>query len=405
MRVLILDQTRPGERRVAVAPADVDRLQALGLDVAVVAGAGAQAYHDDHAYRAHDADVVPHELRAAAMQRSDVVVSVRPLDPADAALLMPGAVTLSFLQPATDADTVAALADAGASALSFELIPRISRAQSMDALTSQALVAGYRAGLVAAEHLPKFFPLSMTAAGTIQPARVLVLGAGVAGLQAIATARRLGAVVSAYDVRAASAEEVRSMGATFIELDLDVVEGAGGYAREMSDDRAIRQQEQLAPHVAGSDVLITTAAVPGRPAPRLVTRAMVEAMKPGSVVVDLAAETGGNVEGSLPGETVALGAVLVWGGQDVPSQMPVHASQLFSANVAAVLTLITSDGTVALDLDDEVIDGALVVHNGEVRNAQAREALGLDPVPEPPVSTALDLDSLDGRDGDEGGAA
>jgi NAD(P) transhydrogenase subunit alpha len=381
MRVLILDQTRPGERRVAVIPADVDRLQALGLDVAVVAGAGAHAYHDDHAYRGHDADVVPDDLRSAALGRADVVVSVRPLDPADGALLKPGALALSFLQASGDIATIEAIADVGASAMSFELIPRISRAQSMDALTSQALVAGYRCGIVAAELLPRFFPLSMTAAGTVQPARVLVLGAGVAGLQAIATARRLGAVVSAYDVRAASAEEVRSMGATFIDLDLDVVEGAGGYAREMSEDRAQRQQDLLAPHVAGADVLITTAAVPGRPAPRLVTQAMVEAMKPGSVVVDLAAETGGNVEGSVAGETIALGAVLVWGGQDVASQMPVHASQLFSANVTAVLSLLAKDGEVVLDLDDEVVASSLVVLNGEVRHPQARDALGLEPIP------------------------
>jgi H+-translocating NAD(P) transhydrogenase subunit alpha len=383
MRVLVLDETRPGERRVALVPDDVDRLQALGLDVAVVEGAGAHAFHDDHSYRAHDADVVPAHLRSAALGRSDVVLSIRPLDPADAALLSPDAVTLSFLQPVGDLDTVVATAEAGASALSFELVPRISRAQSMDALTSQALVAGYRAGLVAAEHLPRFFPLYMTAAGTIPPARVVVLGAGVAGLQAIATARRLGAVVSAYDVRASSADEVRSMGATFIDLDLDALEGGGGYAREMTEDRAERQRELLAPFIAAADAVITTAAVPGRPAPLLVTREMVEAMKPGSVVVDLAAETGGNVEGSVPGSTVAVGAAIVWGGQDVPSQMPIHASQLYSSNVTAVLKLITAEGSVTLDLDDEIVAGSCVVHRGEIRNEAALVALGpADPTDE-----------------------
>lgn len=216
----------------------------------------------------------------------------------------------------------------------------------------------------------------MTAAGTIPPARVVVLGAGVAGLQAIATARRLGAVVSAYDVRASSADEVRSMGATFIDLDLDALEGSGGYAREMSEDRAARQRELLAPHIAGADAVITTAAVPGRAAPLLVTRDMVEQMKPGSVVVDLAAESGGNVEGSVPGSTVAVGAAIVWGGQDVPSQMPIHASALFSANVTAVLKLLTTAGEVSLDLDDEVVAGSCVVHEGEIRNEAALVALG-----------------------------
>jgi NAD(P) transhydrogenase subunit alpha len=253
----------------------------------------------------------------------------------------------------------------------------------MDALTSQALVAGYRAGLVAAEHLPRFFPLYMTAAGTIPPARVVVLGAGVAGLQAIATARRLGAVVSAYDVRASSADEVRSMGATFIDLDLDALEGGGGYAREMTEDRAERQRELLAPFIAAADAVITTAAVPGRPAPLLVTREMVEAMKPGSVVVDLAAETGGNVEGSVPGSTVAVGAAIVWGGQDLPSQMPIHASQLYSANVTAVLKLVTAEGSVTLDLDDEIVAGSCVVHRGEIRNEAGLVALGpADPTDE-----------------------
>ena len=376
MRVLVLDETRPGESRVALVPDHVATLIGFGLSVAVMSDAGRAAFFDDALYSSKGADVVPTNLRNEAINRADVVLTVRTLDELDAARLKPGALALSLLQPLASLDVITTLAGAKASAMSFELIPRISRAQSMDALTSQALVAGYRAGLVAAELLPRFFPLFMTAAGTIPPAKVLVLGAGVAGLQAIATAKRLGAVVSAYDVRPASADEVRSMGATFVSLDLDALEGSGGYAREMSDDRATRQRELLAPYVAASDVVITTAAVPGRNAPMLVTSAMVEAMAPGSVVVDLASETGGNVEGSVAGEVMEIDGTAVWGALDVPSQMPVHASQLYSANVTAVLKLLTTEGEIVLDVEDEIVDAALVVHDGTVRNESARVALG-----------------------------
>jgi NAD(P) transhydrogenase subunit alpha len=258
----------------------------------------------------------------------------------------------------------------------MEMIPRISRAQSMDALTSQALCAGYRAALVGAELSPRFFPLLMTAAGTVTPAQVLVLGAGVAGLQAIATARRLGAVVSAYDVRPSSADEVRSMGATFIDLDLEVLEGAGGYAREMTEERAAKQRELLTPFITKSNVLITTAAVPGRPAPRLVTAQMYSQMAAGSVIVDLAAESGGNVEGSQPGETITTpSGVVIWGGKDVPSQLPFHASSLYSRNVVNLLMLMTksetTDGatraTVTPDFADEIIAAAALTHDGAIR--------------------------------------
>ena len=375
MRLLVPRETRPGERRVAVVPSVVGKFTQLGFEVVVESGAGDLAFAPDADYSAAGAIVVSTTAMDDALAAADVVASVRPLDYGRAKRLKRGAVAVSFLSPAIDLDTVRGLHDAGATGLSFELVPRISRAQSMDALTSQSLVTGYRAALVAADRLPKFFPLFMTAAGTIQPARVLVLGAGVAGLQAIATAKRLGARDSAYDVRAASADEVRSMGATFIQLDLDALEGAGGYAREMSDDRAQRQRDLLAPHVAESDVLITTAAVPGRQAPLLVTRAMVEEMKPGSVVVDLAAETGGNVEGSLPGEEVMVGEVIVWGGRDVPSEMPVHASQLYAMNVYSLLTLVAKDGQVVVDASDEIIDGCAVVLNGDVRNEAAQAAL------------------------------
>jgi len=375
MRLLVPRETRPGERRVAVVPSVVGKFTQLGFEVVVESGAGDQAFAPDPDYLAAGALIVPSANMDDALAGADAVASVRPLDYAHAKRLKSGAVSVSFLSPAIDLDTVRGLHDAGATGLSFDLVPRISRAQSMDALTSQALVSGYLAALVAADRLPKFFPLFMTAAGTIQPARVLVLGAGVAGLQAIATAKRLGARVSAYDVRAASADEVRSMGATFIQLDLDVIEGAGGYAREMSEDRAKRQRDLLAPHIAESDVLITTAAVPGRQAPLLVTGSMVEGMRPGSVVVDLAAETGGNVEGSRPGEEVMVGEVLLWGGRDVPSEMPVHASQLYAMNVYSLLTLVAKEGQVVADPSDEIIDGCAVVLDGDVRNEAAQAAL------------------------------
>ncbi len=375
MRLLVPRETRPGERRVAVVPSVVGKFTQLGFEVVVESGAGDQAFAPDADYLAAGALIIPSANMDDALAASDAVASVRPLDYAHAKRLKPGAVAVSFLSPAIDLDTVRGLHDAGATGLSFDLVPRISRAQSMDALTSQALVSGYRAALVAADRLPKFFPLFMTAAGTIQPARVLVLGAGVAGLQAIATAKRLGARVSAYDVRAASADEVRSMGATFIQLDLDVIEGAGGYAREMTEDRAQRQRDLLAPHIAESDVVITTAAIPGRQAPLLVTRSMVEGMRPGSVVVDLAAETGGNVEGSRPGEEIMVGEVILWGGRDVPSEMPVHASQLYAMNVYSLLTLVAKEGQVVADPGDEIIDGCAVVLDGDVRNEAAQAAL------------------------------
>ncbi len=344
-------------------PDSVARLVKAGLEVLVESGAGAHVFVDDAGYAAAGATVVAGDVLAQA----DAVLHVSPLDAEQVSRLKPGTVTAGFLSPSTNGEGIRALRDAHVAAFSVELLPRISRAQSMDALTSQALVSGYRAALVAAERLPKFLPLLMTAAGTIPPAKVLVLGAGVAGLQAIATAKRLGAVVEAYDVRPASADEVRSMGAKFVELDLEALEGTGGYAREMSDDRAARQRELLTPFVAKSDAVITTAAVPGRSAPLLVTRAMVETMRPGSVVVDLAAETGGNVEGSVPGEEVLIGGVTVWGARDVPSQLPVDASRLYARNVSDLLLLMTAEGVIAPDWEDEIVAGCWVTRDGAVR--------------------------------------
>jgi NAD(P) transhydrogenase subunit alpha len=356
MRVAVPAETRPGERRVALVPDAVGKLGTEGLDVVVEAGAGRHAFASDEAYREAGATVVDGDVLAVA----DVVLTVSPLTVAQARQLKPGALTLGFLPAAANVELLDVLRERDVLAFAMELVPRISRAQSMDALSSQALVAGYRAALVAAERLPRFFPLFMTAAGTVAPARVLVLGAGVAGLQAIATARRLGAVVEAYDVRPASADEVRSMGATFIDLGLEALEGTGGYAREMAEERAEQQRQLLTPYVGNSDAVITTAAVPGRPAPLLITTAMVEAMKPGSVLVDLAAESGGNCELSRPGEDVEHHGVLVQGMKDAPSAMAVHASQLYARNVVNLLLLMTTDGEVVPDFEDEIVAAACV---------------------------------------------
>ena len=366
MRVAVPTEIRTGEKRVALVPDIINKLTRLGLEVSIQSGAGLNAQASDAAYEAAGATIVSGDV----LKGADVVLSVSPLRPAQIATLKKGAITISFLSPMTAQDSIDAALAAGITAFSLEMVPRISRAQSMDALTSQALCSGYRAVLVGAELSPRFFPLLMTAAGTVTPAQILVLGAGVAGLQAIATARRLGAVVSAYDVRPSSADEVKSMGATFINLELESLEGAGGYAREMTDERAAKQRELLTPFIAKSHVLITTAAVPGRAAPRLVTAAMVDSMSPGAVIVDLASETGGNVEGSKPGETITnSNGVIIWGGKDVPSQLPFHASMLFSRNVVNLLTLMTKEGVVTPDFDDEIIIGSVVAHNGEKKEA------------------------------------
>jgi H+-translocating NAD(P) transhydrogenase subunit alpha len=374
MRVAVPLERREGEKRVALVPDIINKLTRLGYEVSIESGAGENSQGADASYQAAGANIVKGDVLANA----DVVLSVQPLTPTQMATLKKGAVTISFLSTATAVDSIEAAAKAGATAFSLELVPRISRAQSMDALTSQALCAGYRAVLVGAEMSPRFFPMLMTAAGTVTPAQVLVLGAGVAGLQAIATARRLGAVVSAYDVRPSSADEVKSMGAAFIELELESLEGAGGYAREMTEERAAKQRELLTPYIAKSHLVITTAAVPGRTAPRLMTQAMIDAMEPGTVIVDLAAETGGNVEGSKPGEVVVTsGGVRIWGGKDVPSQLPFHASSLYSRNVVNLLTLMTTpskDGSpVALNLDfeDEIINASAVTHGGARRDPSA----------------------------------
>ena len=368
MRVIVPEETKDGEKRVALIPDIISKLTRAGLTVAIQSRAGAHAGASDQAYVSAGASVFPSTDLDKELSSADVILSVQPLSASQSAKVKRGAITISFLSANTAQDSIDALAAAGATALSLEAVPRISRAQSMDALTSQALCAGYKAALVAAELSPRFFPLLMTAAGTVTPANVLVLGAGVAGLQAIATARRLGAVVSAYDVRPSSADEVRSMGATFIELELEALEGAGGYAREMTEERAAKQRELLTPYIAKSHVLITTAAVPGRPAPLLVTKEMYSSMAEGSVIVDLAAESGGNVEGSKAGEVIEVsGGIQIWGGKDVPSQLPFHASYLYSRNVVNLLLLMTKEGVVTPDFADEIIDAAALTHDGAKR--------------------------------------
>ena len=376
MRIAVAKEIRSGEARVALVPDIISKLTTAGLEVVIESGAGVASGFPDAQFTAAGATVKSGNVISDA----DVVASVTALTPDQMKSLKKGALTISFLSPTTSVDSIEAAAAAGVTALSLELVPRISRAQSMDALTSQALCAGYRASLVAAELSPRFFPLLMTAAGTVTPAQVVVLGAGVAGLQAIATAKRLGAVVSAYDVRPSSADEVKSMGAKVITLELEALEGAGGYAREMTEERAAKQRELLTPYLAAADVVITTAAVPGRPAPRLVTGEMVSAMKSGAVIVDLAAETGGNVEGSKPGETITTDkGVVIWGGKDVPSQLPYHASMLFSRNVVNLLLLMTKSvdgkptGDVVPDFSDEIIDSATLTHGGSRRTPEGKK--------------------------------
>ncbi|HET7532989.1 MAG TPA: NAD(P) transhydrogenase subunit alpha [Nocardioidaceae bacterium] len=375
MRIAVAKEVREGESRVAMVPELVGKLTALGYEVAVEPGAGVEALASDEDYVRAGA-VISHE----ALDGADLVVSVQPLDPLVIRRLPAGTATLSFLPPAQSLDLVADLRDCGVTSFAMELVPRISRAQSMDALSSQALVAGYRCAVVAAGLLRRFFPLNMTAAGTVPPAEVVVLGAGVAGLQAIATCKRLGAVVKAYDVRAAAAEEIRSMGAQSIDLELETLEGAGGYAREMTEDRAARQRELLTPYIANADALITTAAVPGRQAPILVTTEMVEQMRPGSVVVDLAAESGGNVEGSVAGKVVRIGNAQVWGGANVPSQMPGPSSKLYAQNIVNLVTLMTRDGAFAPDFEDEIVAGSCVTRDGQVWHEPTRDLLeGVNP--------------------------
>jgi NAD(P) transhydrogenase subunit alpha len=365
VRVAVVTETLDGERRVAAVPDTVAALIRAGWDVDVQSGAGARAYVPDADYAARGATIVTD--RVHLLQSADAVLAVQPPAVGDVSLLRPGTVLVSLLQPWVHGDVIRALGSAHVTAFSLDLVPRISRAQTMDALSSQALVAGYRAVLLAAAASPRMFPLFMTAAGTVAPAKVLVLGAGVAGLQAIATARRLGAVVTAYDVRAAAADEVRSLGARFLDIELESQEGAGGYARVQSEEFLATQRELVGAEVARNDVVITAAAVPGRPAPLLVTAEMVHAMRPGSVVVDLGAEGGGNCELTRVGETVDVGGVTVLGPRNAAASHPLHASALYARNVANLLLLVSSEGRFEPDWDDQIVAESWVTRDGEVR--------------------------------------
>jgi NAD(P) transhydrogenase subunit alpha len=375
VKIGVLSETQQGERRVALVPDVAARLATSGFQVTVEVGAGEQASFTDDAYR--KAGVVVEANRRALLGAADVVLSVQPLRFEDVAQLQAGALTISFLQPATQAAIIEALAARGVTSFSLDLLPRTSRAQSMDALSSQSSLAGYKAVLMAANRLGKFFPMLMTAAGTIPPARVLVLGAGVAGLQAIATARRLGAVVEAYDVRPVVQEEVKSLGARFLELKLETQEDEGGYAREQSEDFLNRQREGLAEHVAANDVVITTASIPGQRAPLLITAPMVRGMRRGSVIVDLAAESGGNCAATLPGKVVEVDGVWVDGTTNIPSTMALHASQLYARNVSNLLQLLGYPGELKLNFEDEIIKGCCVTHAGLIVSERARQLMGV----------------------------
>jgi NAD(P) transhydrogenase subunit alpha len=357
MRVGVPKETAPGERRVALVPDAVARLPE-GIEVLVERGAGIAASSADEAYAEAGATIVDDPYDA------DVVLKIRKPDDGEIERLREGTVLIGLLEPLTDPDRLARLADHGVTALAMESIPRITRAQAMDALSSQATVSGYKAVLIAAERLPKFFPLLMTAAGTVAPARVLVLGAGVAGLQAIATARRLGAVVLGFDTRPVVREQVESLGASFLDLGVRGEETADGYATELTEEQQRMQQEALTRAIADCDVVVTTALVPGRPAPRLITAEAVRSMRPGSVVVDLAAEAGGNCELTEPGAEVVREGVTIVGALNLPGTMPVHASQLYARNVSALVAHLVPDGELRLDWDDEITAGACVARPG-----------------------------------------
>jgi H+-translocating NAD(P) transhydrogenase subunit alpha len=372
MRIGVPKETAAGERRVALVPEVVSKLKARGLDVLVQRGAGHEALVPDDAFVQAGAELSDD---AAAIWASDLVVTVSPPNDEQIAALGHASVLIGFLAPLTSPSSTRALAAAGATALAMEAIPRISRAQSMDALSSQANVAGYKAALLGAEQMGRFYPMLMTAAGTIPPAKVLVLGVGVAGLQALATAKRLGARTTGYDVRPEVAEQVHSLGAQWLDLGLEA-SGEGGYARELTAEERAQQQQALTDAIKGFDVVITTALVPGRPAPELVTAEAVEGMKPGSVIVDLAGEAGGNCALTEPGETVVRHDVKIVSPLNLPASMPEHASQLFARNVLALLELLVGeDGTLSLDFEDEIVAGACIVREGEIVHDGARASV------------------------------
>jgi H+-translocating NAD(P) transhydrogenase subunit alpha len=375
VKVSVPKETKPGERRVALVPDVAGKLAGAGFEVLVQSGAGAEANLPDELYAEKGATLAGD---AGEVLRADVIAKVAAPQGAELDALREGAIVLGLLNPLMDHELVKRLAERRITSFAMEAIPRTTRAQSMDALSSQAVVAGYRATLAAARHLGKFFPMLITAAGTAKPSRVLVLGAGVAGLQAIATAKRLGAVVEAYDVRPAVKEEVESLGAKFVQIEIEQESqdgGSGQYAKELTAEQQQRQQELLAQRVAAADCVITTAAVPGRPAPRLVSEEMVQAMRPGSVVVDIAAETGGNCALTEPGSITVKHGVTIDGTLNLPSQMPFHSSLLYANNVANLLLHMSTEGRVEPDFEDEIVAGCCITHDGRIVNDRVREAV------------------------------
>ncbi|WP_088242949.1 Re/Si-specific NAD(P)(+) transhydrogenase subunit alpha [Calothrix rhizosoleniae] len=380
MKIAVAKEIEVCERRVALIPDIVAKLVKKGLEVWVESGAGERAFFTDADYEAAGATVItdPHKLWSEA----DILLKVSPPQDredghSEIDLLKPGAILIGFLNPLGNPKLASHLAERQVSALSMEMIPRTTRAQSMDALSSQASIAGYKAALIAAAALPKYFPMLTTAAGTIAPAKVFIMGAGVAGLQAIATARRLGAIVEAFDIRPAVKEEVQSLGAKFVEVKLDEdTATAGGYAKEISEDSKQKTQELVTSHVKNADVVITTAQVPGKKAPLLVTEEMVSQMKPGATIVDLAAEQGGNCACTAPGKDIVVNGVTIIGPINLPSSLPVHASQLYAKNLTSLIQLlINKDGQLEVNFADDIIDAACITHAGEIRNSRVQDAL------------------------------
>jgi proton-translocating NAD(P)+ transhydrogenase subunit alpha len=363
-------ETNPGERRVAIVPDVVKKYKSLGVDVCVERGAGTGSYFRDEDFGA--ANIAPSSAEVFA--RSRIILRVQPPTLDEVRLMQPGTVLIGFLHPYQDRERAKLLCERNITSFAVELIPRISRAQSMDALSTQATVAGYQCALIAGVISPKFFPMITYAAGTLRPARVLVIGAGVAGLQAIATAHRLGAVVEAYDVRPETKEQVESLGARFVDTGVTVA-GTGGYARELTEDEGMFQQERLSMVVSQVDVLITTAAIPGKKSPLIITEDMVARMKQGAVIVDMAADVGGNVAGTRPGETVVKGGVSIVGTINLASRMPIHASEMYARNLFNFLSPIIKDGVLALDWSDEIIAGSVFTHEGQIRHEGVRKAL------------------------------
>ena len=379
----VLKERAPGERRVALIPDAVKRLTGGGAKIVVETGAGMSSSFSDEEYVAAGATIA--NSAADVVQQAQLIIKVQRPQQLDgvneAEALKDGTAIIALLSPLTDTDLTSALAKKGITGFSMDAIPRTTRAQTMDVLSSQATVAGYKSVLLAATYLPKFFPMLTTAAGSITPAKVLIVGAGVAGLQAIATARRLGAVVEAYDTRPVVKEQVESLGAKFVDIDVDTSDSqtAGGYAKEVSADVLRKQQEVLADRAAAADVVITTALVPGRPAPRLISAETVKRMRHGSVIVDLAAETGGNCELTVPGEVVEREGVTIVGTLNLPSSMPVHASQMYSRNVLNLLDLMVKQGIYSPDFADDIISGMAVTRGSEIVHGPTREKLGLGP--------------------------